>query len=286
MIERIAHAKINLALHVTGQRKDGYHLLDSLVVFSEYGDKVRVDKPHHAHGPLEVSVDGPFSQGLSGGPGNLVSSAALMLMEAVKKNQEVKPVAVHLTKNLPVASGIGGGSADAAATLLALQEFWGSDVDLVPIAAGLGADVPMCLQSKPLRAEGIGDKLSPLKTENALSVLLVNPGQDVPTPIIFRLLKDKENSPISSNGMDTLPDLTELGAMRNDLQGPAEKLFPVISDVLERLVQAGAVVTRMSGSGATCFGIFNTLEEAEAAGRAILKENSDWWCVAAGTTVG
>ncbi|MEM9279004.1 MAG: 4-(cytidine 5'-diphospho)-2-C-methyl-D-erythritol kinase, partial [Pseudomonadota bacterium] len=144
MIERTAHAKINLALHVTGQRDDGYHLLDSLVVFTEFGDTIEVSEPHHPHGPLEVSVDGPFSENLSCGSGNLISSAALLLLDVVKREiGKPRAARVKLTKNLPLASGIGGGSADAAATLLALHEFWGIEVDLLPLARILGADVPM-----------------------------------------------------------------------------------------------------------------------------------------------
>jgi len=186
MIERVAHAKVNLALHVTGQREDGYHLLDSLVVFTEFGDIVRVQKPHHAHGPIALTVTGPFGEQLSTGPENLVTSAAFMLREAVRRNgSEPSPVEIELEKNLPIASGIGGGSADAAATLLALQEVWQSACDLPSIAKDLGADVLMCLHSVPLRAQNIGNEISFQSTQKPLHVVLVNPDIEVSTPVVF-----------------------------------------------------------------------------------------------------
>ncbi|MEM7214082.1 MAG: 4-(cytidine 5'-diphospho)-2-C-methyl-D-erythritol kinase [Pseudomonadota bacterium] len=284
MIRRVAHAKINLALHVTGQREDGYHLLDSLVVFSEFGDFIEVGEPHHAHGPLEVSVNGCFGDSLSSGAENLVTSAALLLLEAVKRSGHTpRPVSVKLTKNLPIASGIGGGSADAAATLLALQQYWQSDVDLVPIANGLGADVPMCLISQTLRAGGIGEKISIIDSKTRLNLVLVNPGIEISTPEVFGRLDRKDNEPIAETDLDRFPSIDAMLSMRNDLQGPAQSLQSSIDDVLEAISGLGSLLTRMSGSGATCFGIFETIEEAESACRQIMTQYPDWWCVATRT---
>lgn len=287
MIQRTAHAKINLALHVTAQRDDGYHLLDSLVTFTRYGDLIKVEKPHHPHGPITVSVDGHFSDGLTAGPENLVTAAALILREAViNAGGKPAPVEIALTKNLPIASGIGGGSANAAATLLALQEYWQSEVPLEEIALGLGADVPMCLESKPLRARGIGEEISVLKCENAFHMVLVNPGVSVATPEVFKRLSQKENAPIELSAPEHFPSLDVIAStMRNDLENPAKEFSPEIHTVLEALRVEGARLARMSGSGATCFGIFEGQEEANSACHAIRKAHSNWWCIATQTCV-
>lgn len=287
MIRRTAHAKINLALHVTGQRADGYHLLDTLVAFAEYGDVIEVSKPHHAHGPIEFMIDGPFSEGLTSGPENLVTSAAFLLREAVlNSGLEPAPVSIVLTKNLPVASGIGGGSADAAAALLALQEYWGSAVDLEKIALGLGADVPMCLCNKPLRAQGIGEEITLLESAESLSLVLVNPGVEVSTPAIFKALSNKENSAISMTSNEAFPALDILRSeTRNDLEAPAKEISPEITKVLEAIEAEHAQLSRMSGSGATCFGVFATPEAAISGSENIIREHPNWWCVATQTTL-
>ncbi len=286
MTERIAHAKINLALHVTGQREDGYHLLDTVVVFAEYGDLVSVQKPHHPHSPVDVTVDGPFSDYLTSGGENLVTSAALLLRETVRRSGgEPAPVSIRLVKNLPIASGIGGGSADAAATLQALQEFWGCDADLVPIAHSLGADVEMCLHAQPLRAQGIGDQITPLKETQSFPIVLVNPGVEVSTPAIFKALSNKDQKAISESNLEYFPSLCELKGLRNDLELPAKQLAPEIDAVLNALSKVQPELVRMSGSGATCFGIFETGEEAEAARASICEAFPEWWCVATRTTV-
>lgn len=286
MLQRTAHAKINLALHVTGQRDDGFHLLDSLVAFAEFGDEITVQEPHHPHGPIEVIVAGPFGEGLPTGAENLITAATVLLREGViREGVKPKPVSICLTKNLPVASGIGGGSADAAAALLALQEFWGSSVDLIPIAAALGADIPMCLHSKPLRARGIGDEITRLESAQPLNLVLVNPGIAVSTPSVFKQLSDKNNPPIDLLADGPLPDVEALVDMRNDLQQPAIDLVPHISEVLEVLQSLNPLLCRMSGSGATCFGVFKTLEAAIAAEQSIKSARADWWSVATQTTV-
>lgn len=286
MIERTAYAKINLALHVTGQREDGYHLLDTLVVFLKAGDLIQVDEPHHPHGPLSVVTDGPFSEGLSSGPENLVTAAALALRSSIiAKGGEPQPAIIHLEKNLPVASGIGGGSADAAATLLALQEFWQSDCDLQEIGLTLGADVPMCLHSTPLRATGIGNEIELLNTSKPLHLLVVNPGRSVATPDVFRALASKDNTPITDIAGNRFPGSDAIKALRNDLQEPAFKIEPVIAGVLAAIDQSGSLMTRMSGSGATCFGIFATAEASQRACDTLKAEHPNWWCVASETTL-
>jgi len=263
-IERIAHAKVNLALHVTGQREDGYHLLDSLVVFTEFGDGLSVSKSNNPSSLVSLKIDGPFSEGLDNGANNLVSRAALSLgYEITKRSGKPTPVEIRLTKNLPIASGIGGGSADAAATLLALKDFWQSDVDLMPIAKDLGADIPMCLHSTPLRAQSIGDS----------------------TPSIFKQLTNKENTPMYAKDITAMPLISEIKDLRNDLQNPAIDLEPAIENVLSALSQTNAQLERMSGSGATCFGIYENHKEAQTAANYIKSQNPTWWCVATTTTV-
>ena len=285
MVERIAHAKINLALHVTGQRADGYHLLDSIVAFTEYGDHVSVGKPDHPHGPVEVAVSGPFSEGLSCGADNLVTSAALLLREAVKRaGNEPEPVSIHLTKNLPVASGMGGGSADAAATLLALQDFWHSDVDLLPITKSLGADVTMCLRSLPLRARGIGDEIALFSEATSLAMVLVNPNVEVSTPAVFNALSHRHREAISDGELEQFPSIPDLCALCNDLETPAIGISPQINSVLAALHETDAKLARMSGSGATCFGLYTDMDAAEIACAKITDAYPNWWCIATRTT--
>ena len=283
MISRLAPAKINLALHVTGQRSDGYHLIDSLVVFTEVGDNVSVYDPHHPHGPIEIMIDGPFADSLGAGPDNLVSAAAMLLRQLLlQEGIETTPTEIRLEKNLPIGSGIGGGSADAAATLLALSEHWDTRTDVMPLAGVLGADVPMCLLSKPLRAQGIGDEITPLVLDHPLHVLLVNPGVSVSTPEIFAALSNRNNPQIGFEG-SLFPELEEIREMRNDLQPAAIARYPVISHVLASLDGTGADLARMSGSGATCFGIYKDSEAAHSALEQIRSDHPDWWCVATKT---
>jgi 4-diphosphocytidyl-2-C-methyl-D-erythritol kinase len=285
-IERIAHAKINLALHVTGKREDGYHLLDSLVVFSNFGDKISISEAINPSSLVSLKIDGPFAVGLESGANNLVSRATLSLgYEITKYRGKPTPVDIRLTKNLPIASGIGGGSADAAATLLALNEFWDSEIDLMPIAKTLGADIPMCLHSKPLRAQGIGDEVTLLEAKHPLHMILVNPNLEVPTPAIFKHLADKQNAPMFEKAISTMPPICDLKNLRNDLQKPAIEIEPAIEAVLADIAETNAQLVRMSGSGATCFGLYETLPEAQKAAKIIKTQNPDWWCVATSTTV-
>ncbi|GLK62828.1 4-diphosphocytidyl-2-C-methyl-D-erythritol kinase [Paracoccus kondratievae] len=259
-----APAKLNLTLHVTGRRPDGYHLLDSLVVFLELGDVVTV-----APGPLSLSLTGPFAQGLAAEPDNLCLRAARLAGREAR---------ITLEKNLPVASGIGGGSADAAAVLRAL--------DARPERLEmLGADVPACLASRPVRMQGLGEILTPLPALPPLHVVLVNPGAAMSTPAVFKALGQRDNPPMPKH----LPDFTNAEALvdflrdcRNDLEAPAIALMPRIANCLAAIRDTDALLARMSGSGATCFGLFASAADAKAARDRILGTNPDWWVAASG----
>ncbi len=286
-VTRIACAKINLALHVTGQRADGYHELDTLVTFTELGDRISVMSALEGSLPASLKIIGPFASNLSHTDDNLIMRAAKLLIGVVGK--QPKPVEITLEKKLPVTSGMGGGSADAAATLLALKEYWelDADFDLQPVAQKLGADVPMCLVSKPLRAQGIGDRITMLEDNGSLDLLLVNPGIAVSTSEVFKQLQDKTSPPIQDGLLHALPNLAELCGFRNDLQQSAISIAPVIGDVLTELnAMDGCQLARMSGSGATCFAIFQSLEDVELAKSALRSLRPEWWIEATSTLAG
>jgi len=268
MIEA-APAKINLCLHVTGQRIDGYHLLDSLVVFADIGDVVEV----RAAPELSLRVIGPQAQGLPVGEENLVLRAARAFAGAAGAE-------ITLTKNLPVASGIGGGSADAAATLRALARLWAIPLPDADSVLRLGADVPACLVGRPLRMQGIGERLQPLPGLPAAHLVLINPGVAVATPAVFKALPSKNNPALPDMpGFASAGDMAQwLAAQRNDLEGPALQLAPVIGAVKQALTTApGCLLARMSGSGATCFGLFADPAQAQLARAAISAARPDWW---------
>tara|TARA_R110002049_G_scaffold29972_3_gene102051 strand:+ start:1817 stop:2686 length:870 start_codon:yes stop_codon:yes gene_type:complete len=266
-----AWAKVNLTLHVTGQRPDGYHLLDSLVVRLGIGDRLQV----HADPVLKLEVDGPRAAGVPTDARNLVVRAAQLLDGGTGRG-----ALVHLTKHLPAAAGIGGGSADAAATLLALARHWG--LPLPDDATVLGADVPVCLSQGPQRMQGVGEILSPLPALPACHMVLVNPGVSLPTPQVFAALADKVNPPMP-DAIPTFADAARLAdwlaTQRNDLQEPAVQLMPVIAQVLAGLEDA--LLARMSGSGATCFGLYPSVAAAQAAAARISAKHPDWWVAAA-----
>lgn len=266
-----AWAKINLTLHVTGQRTDGYHLLDSLVVRAGVGDLLQVAPSAQ----LSLTVDGPRAAGVPVDGRNLVLKAAEML-DAGKG----RGAALHLEKHLPAAAGIGGGSADAAAALRLLSAHW--DLSLPEDTARLGADVPVCLTEAPQRMQGVGEMLSPLPKLPACHLVLVNPGVEVPTPAVFAALPDKTQPPMP----EEVPGFADLAAFidflrgqRNDLAAPAIARAPVIADCLAALDDAA--LARMSGSGATCFGIYETAAQAEATASRIARAEPDWWVAAA-----
>lgn len=256
----LARAKVNLTLHVTGQRDDGYHLLQSLVVFADVGDRLHLTRSDR----LSLRVTGPMAQGVPEGSRNLVWQVAERCGGAV---------AITLEKHLPAAAGIGGGSSDAAATWRALGTLFGTlpDVDL----GAFGADVPVCALQQAALMTGIGDDVRPVPFE-PLNAVLVNPRVAVSTPDVFRALTHKANppmGPIPDSGWDR--SIAWLAQQRNDLQAPAIGLQPVIADVLAALGDAG--LARMSGSGATCFGLYPDHADAQAAADRIARDHPQWW---------
>lgn len=263
---RSARAKINLTLHVTGQRADGYHLLDSLVCFADVGDGISAAPSR----TLSLEVGGPLAARVPTDDGNLVLRAAKLFGAG-------KGAHITLDKHLPHAAGIGGGSADAAATLLALAELW--DMDLPEGVLSLGADVPVCLSPMALRMEGIGETLSPIPPLPPLFAVLVNPGVEVPTPAVFKALSRKDNAPMSSlpGWSDAASFAAWCAAQRNDLQAPAISIAPVIQNVLDAL--SGSLLARMSGSGATCFGLCASKAQAVRIAAQIKSDHPDWWVV-------
>jgi 4-diphosphocytidyl-2-C-methyl-D-erythritol kinase len=268
-----APAKINLHLHVVGRRPDGYHLLDSLVVFAGIGDRLSVSPADD----LSLSVAGPFAGALEAEADNLVLRAARGL--AVRTGIAAAGKLV-LEKHLPVASGIGGGSADAAAALRLLGRFWGLDPKTLGVLAGsLGADVPVCLAGRPALMSGIGELLEPAPRLPDLGIVLVNPGVAVSTPAVFRSRSAAFSNParFPAHGWDDAGSLVEsLRTTHNDLETPARLLAPEIGDVLDAVAATqGCLLARMSGSGATCFGLFPTPMAAREAVSAIVRHG--WW---------
>jgi 4-diphosphocytidyl-2-C-methyl-D-erythritol kinase len=268
-----ARAKINLALHVTQRRRDGYHELDSIVAFADVGDVLTIEPA----GKLSLTLSGPFAKDLSGESDNSVLAAWHALAEIA----DIKPVNFHLEKNLPIASGIGGGSADAAASIRGLIKFFGVVIEpreLNRIALKLGADVPVCLTSTTCRMRGIGEIIEPYGTRLPNAVVLVNPLLPCPTANVFTALA---LTPGQAFGKP-IENLGDINAWHNDLTAPAIKTLPEIADVLASLQsQPSITTTRMSGSGATCFGLCETAAQAEAAAAVIGKNKPNWWVVAA-----
>ena len=277
-----APAKINLALHVTGRRPDGFHLIESLVVFARHGDRVTVA----AASEDSFSASGPFGAGIPLDGCNLVVRARDALRRAALYSvRKPQPVSIHLAKHLPIASGIGGGSSDAAAALKALAQLWGiglTSEQLAELGRQLGADVPMCLHCSPLVARGIGEQIEPVAGFPALPLVLVNPGIPVSTPDVFRALASRENPGLPPPPINNRPeDIRDwLISTRNELQSPAISIAPAISEALDALTAAGAGFARMSGSGATCFGLFATSDGAARAAAQIQARQPGWWVIA------
>jgi 4-diphosphocytidyl-2-C-methyl-D-erythritol kinase len=276
VIREAAPAKINLFLHVGPRRADGFHPLQSLAVFTGLGDVLEIEKAPD----LSLSVQGPFAKGLDGEGDNLVLRAARSLLEDATPGSG--GAHLTLTKNLPVASGIGGGSADAAAALRGLSALWGrSGQDLHGIAARLGSDIPVCLDSAPAFMEGRGEILRPVRSVPLVPMLLVNPGVAVPTGDVFAALEARSGVDLTlpgGNFQDTADLLRLLDATRNDLEPPAIRLQPVIADVLNAIAALpGALLARMSGSGATCFGIFADADCCNRAAKTLGQAQPGWW---------
>jgi len=277
-----APAKVNLYLHVTGRRPDGYHLLDSLVAFPDIGDRIAAE-PAAA---LSLEIGGPEGAGLADlGEDNLVLRAARRLAAHAGT---AAGAAFRLEKNLPVAAGIGGGSSDAAATLRLLTVLWRlpiGEAALARLAGGLGADLPACLFGRPAWVGGIGEEVSPALGLPAAGILLANPRRELPTARVFAA----REGPFATAGQfspmpaDAAGLARTLASRRNDLTRAAVGLVPEIGTVLEGLARLhGALLARMSGSGATCFALFADRAAAEHGRKALSAAEPGWWCAAGG----
>jgi 4-diphosphocytidyl-2-C-methyl-D-erythritol kinase len=268
VIVEAAPAKLNLALHVRARREDGYHELETLFAFVEHGDVVRVAVAEAD----SFAVSGPFAGALAGEGDNLVTRAAAAFRAAFGGGHH----AIALEKHLPVASGLGGGSADAAATLRALARLHGVSIDdpnLFGIADALGSDVPACLYGRTAIGRGRGEQLEPIEGAPGVPVLLVNPLVPVSTAAVFKAWDGVDLGPLPGG---------RIGAIvhdgRNDLEPAARAIAPEIDEVLDVMAsQPGALMARMSGSGATCFALFERDEDCEAAALAMWP---DWWTMA------
>lgn len=283
-----APAKINLTLRVTGKRSDGYHLLDSLVAFADIGDTIEASE---ASG-FSFEVVGPFARAFSSreldsseASDNIVVRAAFALARAEGRAPHVS---IRLTKNLPLASGLGGGSADAAAVIRALQTLWGCSPEapyLPVLLKSLGADVPVCWRCVPQRVRGVGEILEDAPALPSFSIVMVNPLKPCPTAEVFRRHQGfYKDSPLFPPVFQTVRELTAfMKTQDNDLLPAALQVVPEIGDCLEALSgQAGCLVSRLSGSGATCFGMFESAPLAAGAAESITQTFPGWW-VRAGT---
>jgi 4-diphosphocytidyl-2-C-methyl-D-erythritol kinase len=273
-LTELAPAKVNLYLHLRGRRADGYHLLDSLVVFPAIGDRLTAA----AGQGLSLRIDGPFGAGLAADPDNLVLRAA----RALAKAHAMPPnAALRLEKHLPIASGIGGGSSDAAGALRLLSRLWGVDVP-EELALSLGADVPVCLAApQPRLMAGIGEHLSPAPPMPDFWMVLANPGVAVATGAVFAAVNQRDNP-----SAPPMPSLTGFAALidwlaqqRNDLQPAAISACPAIAEVLAAL--SDAPLARMSGSGATCFALHADAADAATQADRLRCAHPDWWVIVA-----
>lgn len=254
-LTEVAYAKINLALHVRRRRDDGYHELETVFAFCEHGDVVTAV----AADTLSLTIDGPFAGGLSATDNLIVRAAEAMGVTA----------RLHLTKNLPVASGIGGGSADAAAALRVLARLTGRTLPALDVQLALGADVPACVVSQTMRGEGVGEALSPVDSVTGTPVLLVNPRLRLSTGAVFRAWDRIDNGPLG-----------DWRAGRNDLEAPARELVPEIAALTGWLAGCHDVtLARMSGSGATCFALFESVKARQRAAHEVATALPGYWAM-------
>jgi 4-diphosphocytidyl-2-C-methyl-D-erythritol kinase len=282
-----APAKINLFLHVGEKREDGYHALESLVAFTEVGDNLDIAQS----GELSLDIAGPFANRLVRNDDNLVLRAARALLTSPsalsRQRVDVRGISgahISLQKNLPVAAGLGGGSSDAAAALRGLNMFWKlglAETELVGIAAALGSDVAACVLSRPGWMQGRGEHVRVVPALPQFPIILVNPGVMVPTGQIFGDLNARTGiGAIQPPGpMQTVWDLVSyLADAANDLEAPASRFAPLIEDALAALdCEPGCVLAQMSGSGATCFGLFEQQQFASGAAERIAEDHPEWW---------
>jgi 4-diphosphocytidyl-2-C-methyl-D-erythritol kinase len=282
VVTAFAAAKVNLYLHVTGRRDDGYHLLDSLVSFADVGDRVTAEPA----AVLSLAVCGPEAASLVGvGQDNLVLRAARVLAAHCGIAARA---ALSLEKNLPIAAGLGGGSSDAAAALRALSKLWRlslNEAELRRLGAALGADIPVCLYARPAWVGGVGEQITPAEGLPEAGILLANPRKVLPTARVFAARRGAYNQP---GRFSPIPEgaagLARALQMRgNDLTDSAIGLVPEIAAVLDRLDRLpGALIARMSGSGATCFALFADRAAAQVARHALSAGEPGWWCAAGG----
>ena len=281
-VTAFAAAKVNLYLHITGRRADGYHLLDSLIAFPDVGDDITAEPAPD----LSLEIVGPEAASLASRHGdNLVLRAARLL---AGDTATTDGAALHLQKNLPVAAGIGGGSSDAAAAMRALTALWRLSLGepaLCDLAVRLGADLPACLHAAPVWVGGIGERIEPAATLPNAGILLANPGRQLPTALVFAARRGPFGDPgrFARMPADAAGLAQALRRRRNDLTEAAIGLVPEIGSVLARLgALPGALLARMSGSGATCFALFGNRGEAESARKTLTAAEPDWWCAAGG----
>lgn len=280
-----ARAKVNLTLHVRSRRPDGYHEIESLAVFTEFGDLLRaVPSPSNTS---ELAMDGEFAGELdllSHTQDNLVTRAQAALRRSSDKTSP--PLQLSLTKRIPIAAGLGGGSADAAAVLRLLSRLWQLDLGndrLERIGLELGADVPMCLSSRPVIARGIGERLSPVPTLPDVPLVLVNPRVPLSTAEVFGRLEGDDRTPMAdlpTKFSSLIAFVIWLRQTRNDLMKPAKAVSPLVGRAVKALFSdPDCLFARMSGSGATAFGIFAKLSSAERAAERIRLQRPDWWVI-------
>ena len=283
-----APAKINLYLHITGRTDNGYHTLDSLVNFADIGDEIHIS----AADDFFFEVNGPYAGDF---PDDALKadneSTNLVVMAAsamAQRTQRLPHFKITLTKNLPIASGIGGGSSNAAAVIWGLQQWWGlpQDLDFLPdLFLQLGADVPVCYFAQPARMQGIGEVVTPVEAMPEMDVVLVNPNVPCTTHDVFTLYQPdfKVPAPLPQGDVSIEEWIDFLALQENDLQSAAHRLVPVIGNVLSSLRSSqGCLLHRLSGSGATCFGIFDSSQSARVAAKALSNSHPDWW-IAQGT---
>ncbi len=276
-----APAKLNLYLHIVGRRADGYHLLESLVTFADLADEITISTSDH----LSLTISGEFAEAAGAGEGNLVLKAARLLQ---KKTDTQQGAALALSKNIPVGAGLGGGSADAAATLLGLNDFWRLQVPektLQHWAKELGADVAMCLASTPAIARGIGDELITVRPLPEVHMVLVHPRVPLLTADVYAAYARSSHpvrpaiheDEVATSSLHVLLDV--LKTTRNDLQAPAIGVSPLVAEVLLALETAlpAPLMVRMTGSGACCFAIHSSADDAKRASAKLQHDYPHWW---------
>lgn len=276
----LAPAKINLALHVTGRRKDGYHLIDTIVAFADFGDRVAITPAER----LSLRVTGPFATHAPGDERDLAWRAAAAFFAHTGLPSGAS---IHVEKNIPAGAGLGGGSADAAAVLAGLDRHFEAGIpasDLAKLGLNLGADVPMCLGGRALRATGVGEEIAPLVGWPGLPLVLVWPRRPVSSAEAFEALRSRKNAlltfPPANASLEAIAAF--LADCRNDLEAPALGIAPEIGAVLEALrASAGCMVARMSGSGSACFGLYPDAASARRAADAFRLRRPQWWVAAA-----